>query len=433
MLGGGAGAAARVLALQRRLGNHYVQRMLALARSGEREAAVTPELEESINRKRGGGQALDSSARTSMESAFGTDFSAVRVHTDGEADHLNRAVNAVAFTVGSDIFFSQGSYNTGSGAGRELLAHELTHVVQQDGGPVQTKLTVGAPDDVYEQQAERTAKEVTATLDQGRGISAAPSGSISRTCSCGGASDANESEARTVSVSDEVNVEEEDGVQDESKLRPSITPAMRTIRRQIGSSDPASGVIQRTPSVSAWTFTASGSTSANNCCALCPMTLGVGGPSSFTNGMELEAFIADDETGAAYDVKRVKERSTWQRVGGAWNNLTHVGPGADDDSHNDDECLTTSVTIPFLPAVYSIDSPGFTTTGFDPAATDAVYKASFVESVRITPAAGGAFNDTKTFAWHTISWLTQTGGTWAMDVARSEIAPGSVAVGTGAP
>jgi len=71
-----------------------------------------------------------------MESAFGSDFSDVRIHTDIRADQLNRDVNAVAFTTGKDIFFRNGLYDPGSFTGRQLLAHELTHVVQQRGTPV---------------------------------------------------------------------------------------------------------------------------------------------------------------------------------------------------------------------------------------------------------------------------------------------------------
>ncbi|WP_199321095.1 eCIS core domain-containing protein, partial [Aphanizomenon flos-aquae] len=65
--------------------------------------------------------------------------SGVKVHTDGESDQLNKSLNSRAFATGQDIFFSQGAYNPGSRDGQELLAHELTHVVQQNGG-VQRKI-----------------------------------------------------------------------------------------------------------------------------------------------------------------------------------------------------------------------------------------------------------------------------------------------------
>jgi Domain of unknown function (DUF4157) len=66
-----------------------------------------------------------------MGQAMGTDFSRVRVHTDGQSDRLNRSIQAKAFTTGQDVFFRQGAYNPGSRGGQELIAHELTHVVQQ--------------------------------------------------------------------------------------------------------------------------------------------------------------------------------------------------------------------------------------------------------------------------------------------------------------
>ena len=149
-----------LLQLQRQYGNRYVQRVLALARKGTGEAEAAPDVEQAIQRVRGGGQALDSGACTQMESAFGADFSGVRVHTDGEADTLNRELSARAFTTGQDIFFRQGAYNPGSSSGRELIAHELTHVVQQNGDKVQRKLTVGQPGDKYEQEADRVARAV---------------------------------------------------------------------------------------------------------------------------------------------------------------------------------------------------------------------------------------------------------------------------------
>src|SRR5262249_28609417 len=85
-----------LLQLQRRYGNHYAQRMLALARQGEGEGEVTADVESAIERARGGGQGLDRGTRLQMESAFGVDFSGVRIHTGAESHSLNRAVNAIA-------------------------------------------------------------------------------------------------------------------------------------------------------------------------------------------------------------------------------------------------------------------------------------------------------------------------------------------------
>ncbi|QLE52201.1 DUF4157 domain-containing protein [Nostoc sp. C057] len=100
---------------------------------GEAGMAAAPDLEASINQARGGGQAIADNIREPMEVAFGADFSGVKVHTDGQSDQLNRSIQARAFTTGQDVFFRQGEYNPGSRGGQELLAHELTHVVQQKG------------------------------------------------------------------------------------------------------------------------------------------------------------------------------------------------------------------------------------------------------------------------------------------------------------
>lgn len=102
-------------------------------RQSEAEMPAAPDLEASINQARGGGVAIADNIREPMEQAFGADFSGVKVHTDGQSDHLNRSIQARAFTTGQDVFFRQGEYNPGSRGGQELLAHELTHVVQQNG------------------------------------------------------------------------------------------------------------------------------------------------------------------------------------------------------------------------------------------------------------------------------------------------------------
>lgn len=88
-------------------------------------------LEAAIRRAKGGGQSLDSGVQRQMESGFGAGFGGVRIHTDATADKLTRSVQAKAFTTGKDIFFKRGEFNPGSSAGKELLAHELTHTVQQ--------------------------------------------------------------------------------------------------------------------------------------------------------------------------------------------------------------------------------------------------------------------------------------------------------------
>jgi hypothetical protein len=110
------------------------------------------------------GRPLDAATRAFMEPRFGHDFGQVRVHTDARAAESARAVNALAYTVGRDVVFGTGQYEQGTIEGRRLLAHELTHVVQQmQGRVVSTMMPMGCNiqmsevDDIYEQEADRMA------------------------------------------------------------------------------------------------------------------------------------------------------------------------------------------------------------------------------------------------------------------------------------
>jgi hypothetical protein len=107
------------------------------------------------------GQPLDSSDRAFMEPRFGFDFSRVRVHSNAKAAESARAVAAHAYTVGSDIVFGPTRYEPGTERGRKLLAHELTHVVQQGSKVERSRtLTVGPTVDPFEQQADLIAGQV---------------------------------------------------------------------------------------------------------------------------------------------------------------------------------------------------------------------------------------------------------------------------------
>jgi hypothetical protein len=100
---------------------------------GDNIKAAPGNIEDTIKSKKGSGEELADNVKEPMETAFDANFSGVKVHTDGESDQLNKSLNSRAFATGQDIFFSQGAYNPGSRDGQELLAHELTHVVQQNG------------------------------------------------------------------------------------------------------------------------------------------------------------------------------------------------------------------------------------------------------------------------------------------------------------
>jgi hypothetical protein len=104
-----------------------------VSRAPLRAGAAAPGVRRAVERARGGGRPVPDGVRGLMERAFGADFGAVRVHADARADALNRQLAARAFTAGSDIFFRRGDYALGTPGGREVLAHELTHVMQQRG------------------------------------------------------------------------------------------------------------------------------------------------------------------------------------------------------------------------------------------------------------------------------------------------------------
>jgi hypothetical protein len=114
-----------------------------------------------------GGRPLEPDVRTDMETRLGADFGDVRVHDDGAAHRSAQAVNAHAYTVGSNIVFQRDKYDPGSDSGRTMLAHELTHVVQQRSGPVDGTPTSGGirvsdPSDRFEREAAANAERVMA-------------------------------------------------------------------------------------------------------------------------------------------------------------------------------------------------------------------------------------------------------------------------------
>jgi hypothetical protein len=146
---------AGILGLQRTAGNESVTSMLEEGRSPVHDVLSS------------GGQPLDADTRTDMEGRLGHDFGDVRVHDDGAAHDSARAVNAHAYTVGSHVVFQRDHYDPSSDAGRTMLAHELTHVVQQRSGPVDGTPTAGGikvsdPSDRFEREAAANADRVMA-------------------------------------------------------------------------------------------------------------------------------------------------------------------------------------------------------------------------------------------------------------------------------
>jgi hypothetical protein len=131
---------------------------------------------------RGGGSPLPTDVRADMEAGLGADFGDVRVHDDGPAAASAQAVSARAYTVGNDVVFNRGAYQPDTTEGRQTLAHELTHVVQQRSGPVDGTSTgdgvaLSDPHDRFEQEAESKA----ASFGHGsEPVSAAPASSVQR-------------------------------------------------------------------------------------------------------------------------------------------------------------------------------------------------------------------------------------------------------------
>jgi hypothetical protein len=118
----------------------------------------------------GEGRPLEPEVRADMKARLGHDFSHVRVHDDGRAHESATAVNARAYTVGSDIVFQRGCYNPATPEGKLTLAHELIHVVQQSQGPVNGTEVLGGirisePGDRFEREAAANAEKAVSTPD----------------------------------------------------------------------------------------------------------------------------------------------------------------------------------------------------------------------------------------------------------------------------
>ena len=153
----GPGAAA-LLRLQRARGNAGTAELIA-QRQEEEPSPVKDVLAS------GGGRPLDTGIRRAMESRMGQDFGDVRVHTGGQASESAKAVAAQAYTVGTDVVFQAGKYRPDTPTGQRMLAHELTHVVQQKAGPVAGTpgpggIQLSDPSDRFEREAERNADTV---------------------------------------------------------------------------------------------------------------------------------------------------------------------------------------------------------------------------------------------------------------------------------
>jgi hypothetical protein len=152
-------------ALQQKIGNRAIQRLLT-QRSEDGSTELNEDTASRVNQERSGGQPLMEGVQKQMGAALGYDLSGVHVHTSPEADSLNRELGAKAFTTGQDIFFREGNYDPNTSSGQQLIAHELTHVVQQGTGEVSSdagRMKVNEPGDIFEQEADSVADTITNT------------------------------------------------------------------------------------------------------------------------------------------------------------------------------------------------------------------------------------------------------------------------------
>lgn len=145
---------AGILGLQRAVGNSGVGALLEEDRSPVHDVLNS-----------GGGSPLAPDVRDEMQARLGHDFSDVKVHTDSQAHESARSVNAHAYTVGSSVVFQRDKYDPSSTEGKTMLAHELTHVVQQRSGPVDGTsagggIKISDPSDRFEREASANADRV---------------------------------------------------------------------------------------------------------------------------------------------------------------------------------------------------------------------------------------------------------------------------------
>lgn len=113
---------------------------------GASGAIVSNSLSNKISESAGSGNEMDRNTQSFMSDRFGADFSKVNIHANEESEQMNSEINARAFTVGNDIYFNKGEYQPGSSNGKHLLAHELSHVLQQNGGSKKIQKDDPAPD-----------------------------------------------------------------------------------------------------------------------------------------------------------------------------------------------------------------------------------------------------------------------------------------------
>jgi len=155
------------------IGNRIIRRLIqaeSLAGDSSEFSPAHPPVSDLLNEVVGSpGQSLDAETRSFMESRLGYDFGQVRLHIDSKAAESAAAINAKAYTIGDNIAFGAGQYSPGTVEGRRLLAHELTHILQQASGPVagssrlDESISISEPADPSEKEAEEVSALVSSS------------------------------------------------------------------------------------------------------------------------------------------------------------------------------------------------------------------------------------------------------------------------------
>jgi len=191
------------------------------------------------------GESLDASARTYLEKGFGRDFRSVRVHTNEKAAESVRAVNADAYTVGTDIAFDTGRYAPRTREGLLLIAHELAHVVQQGGQPVSDGegLSMTEPFDFHEQEASRAS--ATALIGGTVRLSAGSENFVARQLKRSSISETTASTPLAWSLEGRIDQSVSDRLRDLQMQIDSQTGLLNNVKVQLRSLAPTSPVQQR--------------------------------------------------------------------------------------------------------------------------------------------------------------------------------------------
>ena len=134
---------------------------LHLQRKSVGDAERVDSLPETFLKELGAGQPLDLATRAFFEPRFGRDFSSVRIHTDAPATTSARRINALAYTISNHVVVQRDHFAPGTDEGRRLLAHELTHTIQQGSSSFQQEGVISEPTDAAEQEAERIGAATT--------------------------------------------------------------------------------------------------------------------------------------------------------------------------------------------------------------------------------------------------------------------------------